>query len=539
MPETVETPTQRRIPRYPFGNPDGARADIREVLHGFVGLHDEAFQSALGDPAEDLSARLIVGRLGAGKTMYLRRAFASAEADQATYADAIRNDLPRTEEIIDVTHRLQTSDPGETWSEIWRCAILRALATHLIFVPALRQAVPPIAVGHIEEDFRPLLGRPSAPRSPYDEVAAIIRKHGSRTALDRYLKHPRWPDLRHHLAQALRSSPPVYFHLDALDDRFTQAPMYWLKFQEGLFLRVVDLLRDADFGGRLHVVACIRDVVYSHVLRSENAGRYGDEPHIRVLDWNLDAIRELLNVKIARLGAFHRMDPSVPGVPGWLGVTEIENPSRGIVEPIESYLLRHTRLLPRDVVKLGNSLCREIAKAKGEGATALAPETIRAIVDGSASSFANIQLEASSNQIAADLMPANAVADHYADVYLADRAYQRGIAEELRAIVGAVGRDRFDGLQLEVALREAQRRFAQHVRPEALDDVGRQVLDVLWQQGLIGYQAKRESFDDVRFFARSDVNDFHLPLNRQAYVFHSCVTHAVPIEPIGPPVPPA
>src|SRR5205823_1943848 len=158
------------------------------------------------------------------------------------------------------------------------------------------------------------------------------------------------------------------------------APMYWLTFQKGLFHAVMELLREPEFGGRLHVVACVRDVVYSNVLRSEHAGRYRDEPHIRVLNWDPVAIRGLLDAKIAKLGAAYRMDSRVDGVAGWLGVSEIENPLRGIRERVDDYLLRHTRLLPRDIVVIGNGLSREVAAAREQGLTALPAETIWRVV---------------------------------------------------------------------------------------------------------------------------------------------------------------
>lgn len=537
MPVTPDSNPHLRPPRYPFGNPDGARADLKEVMHGFVGLADESFHAALGDPAEDLSARIIIGRMGAGKTIYLRRSHAMAGADPATYADAVRNDLPSTDDVVDVCHRYEPETVEETWTAIWRRAILRALASHLLFAPSLRESVSFAARERLEEDFAALLGRPTAPRSPYAEVSAIIRKHRSRGSLDRYLKHPQWPDLTWHLSQALRETRPVYFHLDAVDEQFGRAPMYWLKLQKGLFHAVIDLLRDSDFGGRLHVVACVRDIVYSHILRSEHAGRYRDEPHIRVLDWNALAIRQLLIAKIGRLGAFHRMDPDSEDVAGWLGLREIDNPRRNVLEPVEDYLLRHTRMLPRDIVFLGNSLCREVARAKRDGATGLEESTIRRVVGSAAATFADMQLQACANQIAADMMPANAVTQRYAEVYLGDTEYSRGLAEELRKVIRSIGRDRFDAMQLDLARRDAGKRLEAHARPGEERDVGLQVLDVLWQQGLLGYQAAEGDEDDIRFFARADVTDFHLPMDRLGYVFHSCVAHSIPLEPVGPPVP--
>lgn len=519
--------------RCPFGTPDGARANFKEIMDGFVGIEDEA--AHLGDPGDDLSGRIIVGRMGAGKTLYLRRSQAFAASDQSTYADDVRSDLPTTEDIIRVCQRYQSHLLTEAWTAIWRKALLRALSSHLLFAPSLQGAMALEDRERLTEGYGDLLGRPEAPRSPYAEVAEIIHKKQSRAALDRYLRDERWPDLTTHLADVLRKSKPVYLFLDAIDEQFAHAPMYWLKFQKGLFYTVMALLREPGFGGRLHVVACVRDIVYSHVLRSEHAGRFRDEPHIRVLNWDARAIGDLLAAKIAHVGIKHRMDPEGEGVRGWLGVDQIYNNRRDVPEFVEDYLLRHTRLLPRDLVEIGNALSREVAAAKAKGATALPPETIRRVVDRAAAGFADLQVRVCANQIVADMMPVNAVAQGYSDIYIGDTEYARGIVEDLRCVLAVVQADRFDGLALNRARTEAARRLKNHVRPDSGLDPGAHVLDVLWQHGLIGYEIGDEH-STVRFSSSVDVNDFHLPLDRRSYALHPCVAHAVPVRPIGVPV---
>jgi hypothetical protein len=527
--------TQRAIKhRYPFGTPDGARADLKEIMESFVVIDDEA--ADLGDPSDDLSGRIIVGRMGAGKTLYLRRSQAFAANDRAIYADEVRSDLPSTQDIIQICHGYKSHLITETWTAVWRKALLRALASHLLHAAPLKGALSLEEQHELTEDYAALLGRPQAPRSPSTELAEILHRHQSRTALDRYLRDDRWADLTSRLEMALRRCKPVFFFLDAIDEQFAHAPMYWLKFQAGLFYTVMALLREPGFGGRLHVVACVRDIVYSDVVRSEHAGRYRDEPHIRVLNWDKEAIGGLLAAKIAGLGPRHRMDPDVEGVRGWLGIGEIHNTERDVPELIEDYLLRHTRLLPRDLVEIGNALSREVAGAKARGAVALAPERIRAVVDRAAAGFADVQLRACANQIAADMMPANAVAQGYSEVYLGDTEYARGIVEHLRHVLAALETDRFDGLALYRARMTAATRLSEHVRPGSDHDPGLHVLDVLWQHGLIGYEVAEEDGGDVRFSSSLAVNDFHLPLDRRAYVLHPCVGHAVPVQSVGAPV---
>ena len=520
--------------RYPFGTPDGARANLNEVMEGFVDIDVEA--ADLSDPGDDLTARIIVGRMGSGKTLYLRRSQAFASNDPATYADDVRSDLPSTQDVIHVCHRYKSSLITEVWTAIWRRALLRALASHLLFAPQLQDALSIDQRERLEGGYAALLGRPEAPRSPYAEVAEIVHKHQSRTALDRYLRHEGWPDLTTHLANALRGSKPVYLYLDAIDEQFAHAPMYWMKFQKGLFYTVMALLREPGFGGRLHVVGCVRDIVYSDVLRDEHASRYRDEPHIRVLNRDAQSIGDLLHAKIATLGAIHRMDPQVPGVPGWLGLREMDNAERGVTELVEDYVLRHTRLLPRDLVEVGNALSREVAAAKAGGAHALSSDAIRRVVNACAAGIADTQLRVCANQIVADMMPANAVAQGYSDVYLGDTGYARGVVDILRRVLLAIGSDRFDGRVLNRARDEAAAQLGEHVRPDSDHDPGLHVLDVLWQHGLLGYDTGENGTEHIRFSTSLDANEFHLPLDRRAYVLHPCVAHMIPIESVGQPV---
>ena len=62
----------------PFGNPDGARENLDSLLERFVDFAGNEAFGALATRANDMRARVIVGRMGAGKTVYLRRLQASA-----------------------------------------------------------------------------------------------------------------------------------------------------------------------------------------------------------------------------------------------------------------------------------------------------------------------------------------------------------------------------------------------------------------------------------------------------------------------------
>ena len=71
----------------PFGNPDGARADLDDLLSRFVDFDDGALYGDLATRANDATVRVVVGKLGAGKTVYLRRLRDFQRRQESVYAD--------------------------------------------------------------------------------------------------------------------------------------------------------------------------------------------------------------------------------------------------------------------------------------------------------------------------------------------------------------------------------------------------------------------------------------------------------------------
>jgi hypothetical protein len=80
------------------------------------------------------------------------------------------------------------------------------------------------------DDFR-------RPRSIYSQVRDIINQRHTAHQLSAYLDDPLWDDLEDLLGDVVGQCKPIYFYLDALDEEFSHAPMYWLKCQEGCSTR--------------------------------------------------------------------------------------------------------------------------------------------------------------------------------------------------------------------------------------------------------------------------------------------------------------
>ncbi len=509
----------------PFGNPDGSRASIEDLLTDFVDFRGDPAFGALATSAGDATTRVIVGRLGAGKTVYLRRLRDFRARQESVYADHPQQNLPSTEAIVKACQWFPERFLTEKWMQLWNRAALSSLATHLLAHHDLKQYISHDQAESIRQDYGHLLGEFRRPRSIYAELRTIINAQNNARQLTQFLEDSAWYDIEDVLAELLRTCPPVFFYLDAVDEEFSHAPMYWLRCQKGLFYQVMRYLRDPRLGGRLHIVISIRDIVMSSVYRSEHAPRYHDEPHIRVLSWSRESIEYLLLEKLRRLDRSYFMAPGgyANPVEEWLGTPVVHNEARGVHERVTDYLLRHTRLIPRDIVSLGNAICAEILRHRAAGRSELPQADLRRVVSRASRRFGDSQLAQSSNQIAADTMPKDAARRGYSEVYTSTMEYMAGIDQVVREIIREVGQDRFSRQELELMRKRADKEF----------EGSTSFPSVLWQNGLLGYV---EPGGEARFYSHADMDQFDMPTDAENYVFHPCVIDSVRIRGVGDPV---
>ncbi|MGD0554973.1 MAG: serine/threonine-protein kinase [Streptosporangiaceae bacterium] len=508
---------RRRLdPVGPFGNPDGSRADIEDLISEFVDFGGNPAYGHLATRANDSMVRIIVGKLGAGKTVYLRRLQDFQAHQDSVYADVPQQGVPKTEVVVKACQWFTGSVLVEKWMQIWERAIIRSLASHLLRHPELRWQLRDEQATELEQSYSRLLDDARRPRAIYSQVRDIINQRQTGHQLSTYLDDPLWDDLQDLLGEIIRQCKPIYFYLDAVDEEFSHAPMYWLKCQEGLFYQVMRLLRDHRLGGRLHVVVCIRDIVMSSVYRSEHAPRYYNEPHIRVLNWDRESLLYLLGQKLERLPSsllMRRVATGPPTISDWLGVNGHWQAPDGD-GTIEGYLLSHTRLIPRDIISLGNELSEEVLRQKQAGRDGLPPAALQQVAQRCAKRFGDSQLAQCANQISSDLMPQNAALHDYSELFTSTQAYISGVQEDLRSFVRMIGVDRFSRGDLDALREVADLHF----------DKATDLASVLWQNGLLGYV---DETGRRRFYSLGDVEEFHFPPDVGTYVLHPCLVHAV------------
>ena len=309
----------------------------------------------------------------------------------------------------------------------------------------------------------------------------IINQQQTAHQLSAYLDDPLWDDVEDLLGEVVGQCRPIYFYLDALDEEFGHAPMYWLKCQEGLFYQVMRMLRDHRLGGH---------TAYRHfpsatslsvtVCRSEHAPRYYNEPHIRVLTRDRGSLLYLLQKKLQRLPPsllMRRASSGPPTIGDWLGVNG-HWPGSDSDETIEDDLLNHTRLIPRDIISLGNDLNEQVLRNKqADQLQGLPPAALQAVVQRCAKRFGDSQLAECANQISSDPMPKNAALHDYSESFTHTQAYISGVQEDVRSFVRLIGVDRFSRADLEALQEVADLHF------EKATDLA----SVLWQNGLLGY----------------------------------------------------
>src|SRR5438552_16229564 len=165
---------RRRDPVGPCGNPDGSRADIEDLITEFVDFSGEPADGHLATRANDSMVRVIVGKLGAGKTVYLRRLQDFQAHQDSVYAGVPQQSLPKTEVVVKACQWFSDRVLVEKWMQIWERAIMRSLASHLLCRPELRQQLRDEQADELGRSYARLLDEVRRPRSIYSQVRDII-----------------------------------------------------------------------------------------------------------------------------------------------------------------------------------------------------------------------------------------------------------------------------------------------------------------------------------------------------------------------------
>lgn len=499
----------------PFGDPDGSRGPVEEHEEQFITLPRQ--YGAIARPVNETTrTRVFAGAQGAGKTLYLRRLQNYLSHDLSIYTSrpVLTAEALPTELVVRISQMYPQSANSEMWKRLWNRSILLSTATHALRDAETYGSADEDEISTLREAVARFLPERKGTRQILEVAGQLCSRARSRRHFDELLGTDTWSDFRENLHEVLRNGRPIYLFVDAIDDNFRWAPAYWLTCQRGLFYAIMDIQRTDVEAGRVHVIISIRDLVLSSVARSEHGSRYVSPEYIVALDWDWRSITDFFRAKLNKLPMDAFTAESGARTPqAFFGRQLIWNEARQINEPIEQYLLRHTRLNPRDVIIMGNSVA-ELA-ARGKGISAVSDAKLRQRISQTASRLAHQAISQAANHILTDVMPWTASRQEFVEPYLTVDEYQAGeLTREVLSILNRAETERFDYRRLTELEAEAERRFG----------VGAHLADVLWQNRLLGYCEG----STAHFYKGASDVEITVPRDASAYVLNPIVLDLLP-----------
>lgn len=501
-----------------FGNPDGSRTEIANMMSEFIVFDKKYFSSGVVSP-DDLKTRVIVGAKGSGKTVYLRRMQANLKSNSAVYVNGIEQELPSTDLVVRFGQCFSEPEITEKWMYVWKFAILRSVVSNILKNNEWNQDVLEADKNRILEYENILFPHYNVPMTIYAEVRNILSHYSTRNMFNEYSEKREWDEIEIIIGSILKTLPPIYFFIDSVDEEYAHAPMYWLRCQKGLFYRVMRLLRKDIYGNKLHVVISIRDNVMASVCESEHHTRYINEEHVKILNWDYLTIQYFFESKIENLkNCYFINEGQEKNIYNWLGINTIHNNHRNLDEPIVQYILRHTRLLPRDIVIIGNSLA-ELKGIKDDSLDFDICKIIRRKVADCAKTFGNELLQICANQINNNEMPKGAAYRGFVEVYTSVKEYKESTSQSMKDILLQINSDKLSWEQIVSLQKEAKNILGENSR----------MFDVLWQNGGIGYIEEGPNGNTEVFF-NEEYPEFLLPKGKGMYILRSCLIDAIGIH---------
>lgn len=501
-----------------FGNPDGSRTEIADMMSEFIVFNKKYFSSGVASP-DDMKTRVIVGAKGSGKTVYLRRMNANLKLNNSIYVNMIEQEVPATDLIVRFGQCFSEAEITEKWMYVWKFAILRSVVSNILTNSEWNQDVTESDKNKLLEYANDIFPKYKVPMTIYSEVRNILSHYSTRNSFNEYAEKKEWDEIEIIVGDILKNLSPIYFFIDSVDEEYGHAPMYWLRCQKGLFYRVMRLLRKDTYGNKLHVIICIRDNVMASICESEHHTRYINEEHVKLLNWDYMTIQYFFESKIANLkDCYFINEDQEKNIYNWLSIKEIHNNYRNMNESIMQYILRHTRLLPRDIVIIGNSLA-EIKSMKANTSDMDICRIIRKKVANCVKTFGNELLQICANQINNNEMPKGAANREYSEVYTSIKEYKESTSQMMKEILMQINSDKLSWDQICDLDNQARKVLGENSK----------MLDVLWQNGGLGYLEEGPNGKEEVFF-NEEYPEFLLPKRKKTYILRSCLIDAVGIH---------
>lgn len=504
----------------PFGRPCLRTYDDAQAS-SFVDLSGVVEESRISRPNDIV--RLIVGESGAGKTrMLLEHPFAGP-ACESGIVDIAQH--PETHCILDVQAALRVGGGNaiEYWQMYWNVATLRSVATHLLYSRHWQGAVSDADRPRLLQLVNRFVNT-EVPVSVTASLSHICRQHVTRNEFKEFYGSEILEFAKVAIQRSMADQTPFCIVLDVSDEVLDNAPEAWSKCLQGLMFFVLDKTGDSVFE-QVNIVATLPARVYRAAMEQPRAvNRYSLRAEILQLRWTTKDALHFLNRKISQLPSTYLTRAGAENAgdaTAWLGVKTVNNRQRSVRERLEAYILRHTRLTPRHVIAIGNSLSIHSRKAHEKGQKRVSPETIKQVVHESVQDFAQEMFM----QCACEIVLQGHAHDYRRcgpDVYEGTNEDVAGNVRLLEAAFTGLASETFTSEQLKSEIRKAF----------SINDQGaEQLFRLLWNKRFFGVllssgsrRTKRTKFADELF----DRNETLRP--KTPLWLHSLVTDHVPIR---------
>lgn len=539
----------------PFGEANASRSDTAEQYISVPGVTLDL------DANRIFERRIIIGKKGAGKTFYLRALVRSISESSSSEWIVFNEDNKLSAEFVsDLTRQARASYASlalkgvyvdsrarsrDFWTQCWERALFVACFQIITNHKGYRRSASKDEL-ELEVSLKDFVdGFYSIPtNSPIGAIEAFAHYSDHHyTKLSRFLSRPEWGAMASFLASTSRHVPLIAIVIDCLDDNFDAAPDAWLECQHGLFKSIFELLTRMDgFANRIHIMVSLREVVFSSILNTEHATRHLLDPKVAYITWNEAAsaefFRQKLNLLLDKKKSLFEQGNASSHLSNlceqWLGFPSVSNGHTGKTESVADYILRHTRLLPRDIVVMGNAIEAALSQRQQENRE-MSERKLRQVVANVAQSLARESIFSCANEFIASLdYMSDALSSEDVDELMdAEQSevnrtilqIKSSIADEIIAVMEKIGNRFFDREILVKALEKSPlNRF---------DDEENSffaIENILFRHGLVSYQVlEGENYKWISTWQQVPYSDrSRLPKDALLYRFHSSLADLVP-----------
>ncbi|MFK8101967.1 MAG: hypothetical protein AB8G15_05575 [Saprospiraceae bacterium] len=512
----------------PFGEADASNVNFSELKETYISFRngDSSLQDSI-----DPSVRVIFGKKGSGKTLYLRaivdhlkNTFTNVDSNYVTNID----NEPPSSYLISKVSSWFTDEPrkaDEIWRDVWKVVIIKTTLSHILYSPHLSSHISQNKKEELLSTYKEILPKGKAPATIFSQLKSTLNNFNSEKDLERFVNNELWGSLEFELSNIIQNTPPIYFFLDQLDDDFINSPHAWLSCQYGLFRAIFRFIRNGTYGRRLHVIACLREFVYAYVLNNQDGSKYYSESKIVVLKWNQNDTSYFLKKKVENLDKKYFRGDDSKSLESYFGLKNVVTKrDKDYKEDLDKYIVRHTMLMPRNIIDIGNEFYKNVNSITNKNSNL---DNLRKSVKNIAKQIATEQLNIVAMFITTKWIYKGAYEQGVDNVYYEDY-FVGGTQHNLEKLIISIKKDRFTNQTLMNRIRDkGNYGFDKHEKP----------FNAMFLTGLLGYVNENEFGEKTElFFSESRESQYQLPMHKKEYVFHSSLIDYLGIKPTKAPV---